>query len=128
MKLDSSQEIRMDAHGVPMSLRNCSCSILYGGTRHWKKHTLLQISLKLLSIKLYMFQCEESQNNKMRRKNHKQWQLLHPYWNQNPKYLQANKNSTWNVIIDSIQTLHTDYIESTPGSISQIGNHCRTNN
>jgi DNA repair protein RadA/Sms len=25
------------------------------------------------------------------------------------------------VIIDSIQTLHTDYIESTAGSISQIG-------
>jgi DNA repair protein RadA/Sms len=30
------------------------------------------------------------------------------------------------VIIDSIQTLHTDYIESTAGSIPNSGNHGRT--
>jgi DNA repair protein RadA/Sms len=47
-------------------------------------------------------------------------QLLYPDRNKNTKYLQQIEAIQPEiVIIDSIQTLHTDYIESTAGSISR---------
>jgi predicted ATP-dependent serine protease len=59
-----------------------------------------------------MFLAKKPKTNKNEgRKNHLyQWQLLHPYQNIIFKQIEAIEPEI--VIIDSIQTLHTDYIES----------------
>jgi DNA repair protein RadA/Sms len=74
---------------------------------------LLQISLKLPYKTLYVSGEESQKQIKMRAETTSQRrQLLHPYRNQNTKYFQTKAIQPEIVIIDSIQTLHTDYIES----------------
>ncbi len=98
--------------------------ILLGGEPGIGKSTLaLQIALSIQKKILYV-SGEESQNQiKMRAERLK---------DNNPNCLILTETNTQNifrsieetnpdiVIIDSIQTLHTDYIEASPGSVSQI--------
>lgn len=128
-EIDSAQEVRMDSRDgelnrvlgggiVPGSL------ILLGGEPGIGKSTLLlQISLKLPFRTLYVSGEESQKQIKMRAER------IHPA-SDNCYILTETK--TQNIfrqideiepdilIIDSIQTLHTDYIEASPGSISQI--------
>ena len=128
-EIDSTQEVRMDTTDgelnrvlgggiVPGSL------ILLGGEPGIGKSTLLlQISLKLPYKTLYVSGEESQKQIKMRAER------IHP--NSDNCYI-LTETKTQNifrhivetepdiVIIDSIQTLHTDYIDSTAGSISQI--------
>jgi DNA repair protein RadA/Sms len=128
-EIDSTQEIRMDTTDselnrvlgggiVPGSL------ILLGGEPGIGKSTLLlQISLKLPYKTLYVSGEESQKQIKMRAER------INP---NSDNCLILTETKTQNifrhivevepdiVIIDSIQTLHTDHIESTAGSISQI--------
>lgn len=128
-EIDSAQEVRMDTTDselnrvlgggiVPGSL------ILLGGEPGIGKSTLLlQISLKLPYKTLYVSGEESQKQIKMRAER------INP---NSENCLILTETKTQNifrhivevepdiVIIDSIQTLHTDHIESTAGSISQI--------
>ncbi|MDI1316676.1 DNA repair protein RadA [Flavobacterium sp.] len=128
-EIDSTQEIRMDTTDgelnrvlgggiVPGSL------ILLGGEPGIGKSTLLlQISLKLPYKTLYVSGEESQKQIKMRAER------INP---ESDNCYILTETKTQNifrhivetepdiVIIDSIQTLHTDYIDSTAGSISQI--------
>jgi DNA repair protein RadA/Sms len=128
-EIDSTQEIRLDTSDnelnrvlgggiVPGSL------ILLGGEPGIGKSTLLlQISLSLPYKTLYVSGEESQKQIKMRAEritpNGDNCYILTETKTQNIfKQIEAIQPEI--VIIDSIQTLHTDYIESTPGSISQI--------
>ena len=128
-EIDSSKEARLDTFDgefnrvlgggiVPGSL------ILLGGEPGIGKSTLLlQISLKLPYKTLYVSGEESQKQIKMRAER------IHP---ENDNCYILTETKTQNifkqieglepdiVIIDSIQTLHSDYIESSSGSISQI--------
>jgi DNA repair protein RadA/Sms len=128
-EIDSSQDARMDSLDdefnrvlgggiVPGSL------ILLGGEPGIGKSTLmLQIALKLPYKTLYVSGEESQKQIKMRAER------IHP--NSDNCYI-LTETKTQNifkqiealepdiVVIDSIQTLHSDYIESSSGSISQI--------
>ena len=128
-EIDSAEEIRMDTMDgelnrvlgggiVPGSL------ILLGGEPGIGKSTLLlQISLKLPYRTLYVSGEERQKQIKMRADRitpksdncyilteTKTQHIFRQIINTNPDV----------VIIDSIQTLHTDFIDASPGSISQI--------
>jgi len=128
-EIDSAEEFRMDTCDgelnrvlgggiVPGSL------ILLGGEPGIGKSTLLlQISLKLPYKTLYVSGEESQKQIKMRAEritpNGDTCYILTETKTQNIfKQIEAIEPEI--VIIDSIQTLHTDYIESSPGSISQI--------
>ena len=128
-EIDSTQELRMDTTDgelnrvlgggiVPGSL------ILLGGEPGIGKSTLLlQISLKLPYKTLYVSGEESQKQIKMRAErinpDSENCYILTETKTQNifRHILEIEPDV---VIIDSIQTLHTDHIESTPGSISQI--------
>ncbi|TDP58850.1 DNA repair protein RadA [Flavobacterium dankookense] len=128
-EIDSTQEVRMDSTDgelnrvlgggiVPGSL------ILLGGEPGIGKSTLLlQVSLKLPYKTLYVSGEESQKQIKMRAErinpNSENCLILTETKTQNifRHILEVEPDI---VIIDSIQTLHTDYIESTAGSISQI--------
>lgn len=128
-QIDSAQEIRMDTCDgelnrvlgggiVPGSL------ILLGGEPGIGKSTLLlQISLKLPFKTLYVSGEESQKQIKMRAEritpNGDNCYILTETKTQNI-FKQIEELVPDVVIIDSIQTLHTDFIESSPGSISQI--------
>lgn len=128
-EIDSAQEIRMDSFDgelnrvlgggiVPGSL------ILLGGEPGIGKSTLLlQISLKLPYKTLYVSGEESQKQIKMRAEritpNGDNCYILTETKTQNI-FRNISEIEPDIVIIDSIQTLHTDYIESSPGSISQI--------
>lgn len=128
-EIDSTQEIRMNTCDgelnrvlgggiVPGSL------ILLGGEPGIGKSTLLlQISLKLPYKTLYVSGEESQKQIKMRAEritpNGDNCYILTETKTQNI-FRQIEAIEPEVVIIDSIQTLHTDYIESSPGSISQI--------
>lgn len=128
-EIDSSQEVRMDSTDgelnrvlgggiVPGSL------ILLGGEPGIGKSTLLlQISLKLPYKTLYVSGEESQKQIKMRAEritpNGDHCYILTETKTQNI-FASITELEPDVVIIDSIQTLHTDYIESSPGSISQI--------
>ena len=128
-EIDTTQEIRMDTRDgelnrvlgggiVPGSL------ILLGGEPGIGKSTLLlQISLKLPYKTLYVSGEESQKQIKMRAEritpNGDNCYILTETKTQNI-FRQIQEIEPEIVIIDSIQTLHTDYIESSPGSISQI--------
>ncbi len=128
-EIDSAQEIRMDTRDgelnrvlgggiVPGSL------ILLGGEPGIGKSTLLlQISLKLPFKTLYVSGEESQKQIKMRAEritpNGDNCYILTETKTQNI-FRQIEEIEPDVVIIDSIQTLHTDYIEASPGSISQI--------
>ena len=128
-EIDSTEEIRMNTRDgelnrvlgggiVPGSL------ILLGGEPGIGKSTLLlQISLKLPYRTLYVSGEESQKQIKMRAERinplSDNCYILTETKTQNIfKQIEAIEPEI--VIIDSIQTLHTDYIESSPGSISQI--------
>ena len=128
-EIDSTEEIRMDTRDgelnrvlgggiVPGSL------ILLGGEPGIGKSTLLlQISLKLPYRTLYVSGEESQKQIKMRAERinplSDNCYILTETKTQNIfKEIDAIEPEI--VIIDSIQTLHTDYIESSAGSISQI--------
>jgi len=128
-EIDSTQEIRMDTCDgelnrvlgggiVPGSL------ILLGGEPGIGKSTLLlQISLKLPYKTLYVSGEESQKQIKMRAERitpeGDNCYILTETKTQNI-FRQIQEIEPEIVIIDSIQTLHTEYIESSPGSISQI--------
>jgi DNA repair protein RadA/Sms len=128
-EIDSTQEVRMDTRDgelnrvlgggiVPGSL------ILLGGEPGIGKSTLLlQISLQLPYKTLYVSGEESQKQIKMRAEritpNGDNCYILTETKTQNI-FKQIETIAPEIVIIDSIQTLHTDYIESSPGSISQI--------
>jgi DNA repair protein RadA/Sms len=128
-EIDSAEEIRMDTCDgelnrvlgggiVPGSL------ILLGGEPGIGKSTLLlQISLKLPYRTLYVSGEESLKQIKMRAEritsNTDNCYILTETKTQNI-FRQIQEIDPEIVIIDSIQTLHTEYIESSPGSISQI--------
>ena len=128
-EIDSTQETRLDAGDgelsrvlgggiVPGSM------ILLGGEPGIGKSTLLlQISLKLPYKTLYVSGEESQKQIKMRAERitsvGNNCFILTETKTQNI-FKQIQDIQPEIVIIDSIQTLHTDYIESSPGSISQI--------
>jgi DNA repair protein RadA/Sms len=128
-EIDSTQEVRMDSTDgelnrvlgggiVPGSL------ILLGGEPGIGKSTLLlQVSLKLPYKTLYVSGEESQKQIKMRAErinpNSENCLILTETKTQNI-FRHILETEPDIVIIDSIQTLHTDYIESTAGSISQI--------
>lgn len=98
--------------------------ILLGGEPGIGKSTLLlQVSLFLNYKTLYVSGEESMQQIKMRAErinpNAADCYILTETKTQNI-FMQIEELEPQIVIIDSIQTLHTDYIESSPGSISQI--------
>jgi DNA repair protein RadA/Sms len=128
-EIDSVQEIRMDTRDgelnrvlgggiVPGSL------VLLGGEPGIGKSTLLlQISLKLPYKTLYVSGEESQKQIKMRAErinpNSDNCYILTETKTQNI-FRQIQEIQPEILIIDSIQTLHTEYIEASPGSISQI--------
>jgi DNA repair protein RadA/Sms len=128
-EIDSTSEVRMNTLDgelnrvlgggiVPGSL------ILLGGEPGIGKSTLLlQISLKLPYRTLYVSGEESQKQIKMRAErinpNSDNCYILTETQTQNI-FRQIELIEPEIVIIDSIQTLHTDYIEASPGSISQI--------
>ena len=128
-EIDSALEVRMDTRDselnrvlgggiVPGSL------ILLGGEPGIGKSTLLlQISLRLPFKTLYVSGEESQKQIKMRAERiepaSENCYILTETKTQNI-FRQIEEIEPDVVIIDSIQTLHTDYIEASPGSISQI--------
>ena len=128
-EIDSALEVRMDTRDaelnrvlgggiVPGSL------ILLGGEPGIGKSTLLlQISLRLPFKTLYVSGEESQKQIKMRAEriepSSENCYILTETKTQNI-FRQIEEIEPDVVIIDSIQTLHTDYIEASPGSISQI--------
>ena len=129
VEIDSSQESRLNTLDeefnrvlgggiVPGSL------ILLGGEPGIGKSTLLlQIALKLPYKTLYVSGEESQKQIKMRAErvnpNNNNCYVLTETKTQNI-FKQIESLEPEIVIIDSIQTLHSDYIESSSGSISQI--------
>ncbi len=100
-----------------------SLTLLGGEPGIGKSTLLLQISLKLPYKVLYVSGEESQKQIKMRAERinpeHNNCYILTETKTQNIfKQIEALKPDI--VIIDSIQTLHSDYIESSSGSISQI--------
>ena len=128
-EIDSSQEVRMNTTDGELNrvlgggIVSGSLILLGGEPGIGKSTLLLQISLKLPYKTLYVSGEESQKQIKMRAER------INP--NSDNCYI-LTETKTQNifrhiveiepdiVIIDSIQTLHTDYIESTAGSISQI--------
>jgi len=128
-EIDSAEEYRLDSLDgelnrvlgggiVPGSL------ILLGGEPGIGKSTLLlQISLKLPFRTLYVSGEESQKQIRMRAErinpDSDNCYILTETKTQNI-FRQIEEIEPDILIIDSIQTLHTDYIEASPGSISQI--------
>ncbi|GGD18307.1 DNA repair protein RadA [Flavobacterium orientale] len=127
--IDSSQEIRLDTTDGELNrvlgggLVPGSLTLLGGEPGIGKSTLLLQISLKLPFKTLYVSGEESQKQIKMRAEritpNGDNCYILTETKTQNI-FKQIQEMEPEIVIIDSIQTLHTDYIESTAGSISQI--------
>ncbi|WP_111307784.1 DNA repair protein RadA [Confluentibacter sediminis] len=100
-----------------------SLTLLGGEPGIGKSTLLLQISLKLPYKTLYVSGEESQKQIKMRAErinpNHNNCYILTETKTQNI-FKQIEVLEPDIVIIDSIQTLHSDYIESSSGSISQI--------
>lgn len=127
--IDVSKEPRLDTFDVEFNrvlgggIVPGSLTLLGGEPGIGKSTLLLQVSLKLPYNTLYVSGEESQKQIKMRA------QRINP--NNNNCYI-LTETKTQNifrqiealqpdiVIIDSIQTLHSDYIESSSGSISQI--------
>ncbi len=128
-EIDSSLEVRMDTCDGELNrvlgggLVAGSLILLGGEPGIGKSTLLLQISLKLPYKTLYVSGEESQKQIKMRAEritpNGDNCYILTETKTQNI-FKQIESIEPEIVIIDSIQTLHTDYIESSPGSISQI--------
>ncbi|MFC7774672.1 DNA repair protein RadA [Flavobacterium sp. GCM10027622] len=128
-EIDSAEEIRMDTTDGELNrvlgggLVPGSLTLLGGEPGIGKSTLLLQISLKLPYKTLYVSGEESQKQIKMRAEritpNGDNCYILTETKTQNI-FRQIEEIEPEIVIIDSIQTLHTDYIESSAGSISQI--------
>ena len=128
-EIDSTQEVRMDTTDGELNrvlgggIVPGSLTLLGGEPGIGKSTLLLQVSLKLPYKTLYVSGEESQKQIKMRAEritpNSDNCYILTETKTQNIfKQIEAIQPEI--VIIDSIQTLHTEYIESTAGSISQI--------
>lgn len=127
--IDSTQEIRLDTTDGELNrvlgggLVPGSLTLLGGEPGIGKSTLLLQIALKLPYKTLYVSGEESQKQIKMRAERienrFENCFILTETKTQNI-FKQIQEMEPEIVIIDSIQTLHTDYIESTAGSISQI--------
>ena len=128
-EIDSTQEVRMNTLDGELNrvlgggIVPGSLTLLGGEPGIGKSTLLLQISLKLPYKTLYVSGEESQKQIKMRAEritpNGDNCYILTETKTQNI-FRQIQEMEPEIVIIDSIQTLHTDYIESTAGSISQI--------
>lgn len=128
-EIDSVEEIRMNTTDGELNrvlgggLVPGSLTLLGGEPGIGKSTLLLQISLKLPFKTLYVSGEESQKQIKMRAErittNANNCYILTETKTQNI-FRQIEEIEPDVVIIDSIQTLHTDYIESSAGSISQI--------
>jgi len=128
-EIDSSEEVRMNTLDSELNrvlgggIVPGSLTLLGGEPGIGKSTLLLQISLKLPYKTLYVSGEESQKQIKMRAEritpNGDNCYILTETKTQNI-FRQIQEIEPEIVIIDSIQTLHTDYIESTAGSISQI--------
>ncbi|MDX1286085.1 MAG: AAA family ATPase, partial [Draconibacterium sp.] len=128
-EIDTSQEAQLDMQDAEFNrvlgggMVNGSLTLLGGEPGIGKSTLLLQIALTLPFKTLYVSGEESQKQIKMRAER------IHPG---NSNCFVLTETKTQNifkqievlkpevVIIDSIQTLHSDYIESSSGSISQI--------
>lgn len=128
-EIDSAEEIRMNTTDEELNrvlgggLVPGSLTLLGGEPGIGKSTLLLQISLKLPYKTLYVSGEESQKQIKMRAEritpNGYNCYILTETKTQNI-FRQIEEIEPEIVIIDSIQTLQTDYIESSAGSISQI--------
>ncbi|NAS31214.1 DNA repair protein RadA [Flavobacteriaceae bacterium R38] len=128
-EIDTTQEVRLDTKDAEFNrvlgggIVPGSLTLLGGEPGIGKSTLLLQISLKLPYKTLYVSGEESQKQIKMRAERiqpeSKQCYILTETKTQNI-FKQITAIEPDIVIIDSIQTLHTDYIESSAGSISQI--------
>jgi len=128
-EIDSAEEIRLDTTDGELNrvlgggLVPGSLTLLGGEPGIGKSTLLLQISLKLPYKTLYVSGEESQKQIKMRAEritpSGDNCYILTETKTQNI-FRQIEEIEPEIVIIDSIQTLYTDYIESSPGSISQI--------
>lgn len=127
--IDSSQEARLDTLDAEFNrvlgggIVPGSLTLLGGEPGIGKSTLLLQISLKLPYKTLYVSGEESQKQIKMRadriNPNNESCYILTETKTQNI-FKQIETLEPDIVIIDSIQTLHSDYIEASSGSISQI--------
>jgi len=128
-EIDSAEEIRLDTRDGELNrvlgggIVPGSLTLLGGEPGIGKSTLLLQISLQLPYRTLYVSGEESQKQIKMRAERinplSDNCYILTETKTQNIfKQIEAIEPEI--VIIDSIQTLHTDYIESSAGSISQI--------
>ena len=128
-EIDSSKEARLDTLDAEFNrvlgggIVPGSLTLLGGEPGIGKSTLLLQISLKLPYKTLYVSGEESQKQIKMRAErinpNNESCYILTETKTQNIfKQIEALEPDI--VIIDSIQTLHSDYIESSSGSISQV--------
>src|SRR6476620_5157511 len=128
-EIDSTEEIRLDTTDNELNrvlgggIGPGSLILLGGEPGIGKSTLLLQISLKLPYKTLYVSGEESQKQIKMRAErinpDSDNCYILTETKTQNI-FRHIVETEPDIVIIDSIQTLHTDYIESTAGSISQI--------
>ncbi len=128
-EIDTSQDARLDTADQEFNrvlgggLVPGSLTLLGGEPGIGKSTLLLQISLKLPYKTLYVSGEESQKQIKMRAErinpNNSNCYILTETKTQNIfKQIEALEPDI--VVIDSIQTLHSDYIESSSGSISQV--------
>lgn len=128
-EIDTTEEIRLDTKDGELNrvlgggLVPGSLTLLGGEPGIGKSTLLLQISLQLPYKTLYVSGEESQKQIKMRAEritpDGDNCYILTETKTQNI-FRQIEEIEPEIVIIDSIQTLHTDYIESSAGSISQI--------
>ncbi len=128
-EIEVSSEIRLNTNNSELNrvlgggIVPGSLTLLGGEPGIGKSTLLLQISLHLSHKTLYVSGEESQQQIKMRAErinpNPANCYILTETKTQNI-FKQIETLQPEIVIIDSIQTLHSDYIESSPGSISQV--------
>ncbi|MCC1485304.1 DNA repair protein RadA [Winogradskyella immobilis] len=128
-EIDSSQEARLNMQDAEFNrvlgggMVPGSLTLLGGEPGIGKSTLLLQIALKLNYKTLYVSGEESQKQIKMRAErilpNSDNCYILTETKTQHI-FKQIESLEPDIVIVDSIQTLHSDYIESSPGSISQI--------
>lgn len=128
-EIDTSQEARLDMQDVEFNrvlgggMVHGSLTLLGGEPGIGKSTLLLQIALRLKYKTLYVSGEESQKQIKMRAErinpSRSNCYILTETKTQNIfKQIEALEPDI--VIIDSIQTLHSDYIESSAGSVSQV--------
>lgn len=128
-EIDATTEARMDTYDTELNrvlgggIVQGSLTLLGGEPGIGKSTLLLQVSLQLPYKTLYVSGEESQKQIKMRAER------IYPETNHCYILTETKTQNIFKqietlepdiVIIDSIQTLHSDYIESSPGSISQI--------